>query len=67
MMSETITWYRTSELAPDDETTVLINIEGGSEPVWVGYLEGGQWRDVDSTYIVGAVTAWAYLPGGVKA
>jgi hypothetical protein len=40
-------------------------IEGGSEPVWLGYRDYDIWRDIDSCTIGGVVVAWADLPVGV--
>lgn len=64
MTTETLTWRPASQ-PPDDDTTVLISISGGSEPVWLGYLRAdGTWRQADSTGIDGVVVAWADLPEG---
>ena len=67
MTTETITWHRPAEQLPDDTITVLINIEGGSEPVWLGYRDGRRWREVGSDLIAGGVVAWAHLPKGTAA
>ena len=67
MNTERITWHRVAEKLPDDDITVLVHITGGSEPVWLGYRDGGIWRDVDSFSIGGEVVAWADLPAGVSA
>ena len=64
MTTETITWHPASQ-PPDDDTTVMISISGGSEPVWLGYLRAdGAWRQADSTGIDGVVVAWADVPEG---
>ena len=61
---ETIAWHPAST-PPDDDTTVLISISGGSEPVWLGYLgEDGGWRQADASSIEGVVVAWADVPEG---
>ena len=65
MTTETITWHRVSDRLPDDDTTVLVHMTGGSEPVWLGYRDCDIWRDIDSCYIGGEVVAWADLPEGV--
>ena len=41
---ETIHWRSASSDPPSDDTTVMISIHGGSEPVWLGYLDDGEWR-----------------------
>lgn len=63
MTTETLTWIPVAERLPDDGISVLICTTGTAEPVWVGYLDGGEWRDTDGTLV--AVTHWAEMPAGV--
>jgi hypothetical protein len=66
MSTEIITWTptKTNQL-PDDEITVLINIQDHDEPVWMGYHEDNCWYLVDGTALkADAVVEWAYLPEG---
>lgn len=64
---ETITWHLTSERLPDSETTVLMSMPGGSEPVWLGWYDGAVWFAVDGGALAeGAVNAWAHVPGGPR-
>lgn len=62
---EVIHWRDAKTDPPDDETTVLIQMPGASEPVWMGYREDGRWYVIDgwepSDY---PVTRWAELPMG---
>jgi len=64
MTTETIVWRNAATAPPSDDTTVLISIHGGSEPVWLGYLDDGDWRQVDGMPIDGAVVSWADVPEG---
>jgi len=63
MTTETLTWTPVAERLPDDGLSVLICTTGTAEPVWVGYLDGDDWRDTDGTPV--EVTHWAELPVGV--
>lgn len=62
-MSESITWYAVTDHLPDDEMTVLVFRPETSEPVWVGFRAGDQWRSVDG-FPFESVTHWADLPEG---
>lgn len=64
MTTETIIWRNAATDPPNDDTTVLVSIAGGSEPVWLGYLDDGEWRQVDSASIDGQVVSWADVPEG---
>lgn len=66
MTTETITWYSVAERLPDDEQTVLIALEGDSEPVWLGFHTWDAWYLVSGARS-GRVTHWADMPGGPKA
>jgi Protein of unknown function (DUF551) len=62
---ETVTWLPAAERLPDDETTVLITLVGGSEPTWLGFLLDGEWRDAcTGDTFAGVVTHWAEMPLG---
>lgn len=62
----TSSWTSVSLALPDDDVTVMIAIKGGSEPVWLGYLDSGTWVNVDATLIADPVTHWKHLPEGPK-
>lgn len=64
MTTEQITWHAVADRLPDDEQTVLICTDGTSEPVWIGYRDGDNWRDTEG-FVVN-VTAWAEMPRGPK-
>ncbi|WP_153114598.1 hypothetical protein [Rhodocyclus tenuis] len=66
MITETIIWHPTAEQLPDSDTTVLItgNVEAGN--VWLGYLDGEQWRNADG-WPIDPPTAWATMPAGLEA
>lgn len=65
MFTESLTWYDLLERLPDDGSTVLVKIDPStphSEPVWLGYLDGDQWREVSGEPIT--VIRWADVPEG---
>jgi hypothetical protein len=63
--AEVITWRDAAQDPPSDDTTVLVSIMGSSEPVWLGWLDAGVWREVtDGAAITGAVVSWADVPEG---
>lgn len=53
-------WIDASKELPDAETTVLICIKDAGEPVWLGYHNGDEWKDVEGMVI--EVTHWAEIP-----
>lgn len=55
-------WIPVTERLPDDDTTVMVAIEGGSEPVWLGFLDGEVWTGVDAGPFEGTVTHWQPIP-----
>lgn len=59
---ELITWHDVGEQLPDADITVLVRTHGCEEPVWLGYLDGEVWRDVDGLEIT--VLRWADMPLG---
>jgi hypothetical protein len=62
---ETLIW-RSPENLPDAETTVLLLLKGGSDPVWPGYWDGNYWRDVDGVIVPEhiRVVGWSHFPVG---
>lgn len=65
MRTETLTFFSVHERLPDDGTTVIVEIDPNtphSEPTWIGYLDGEQWRDVSGEPIT--VVEWAEMPKG---
>lgn len=64
MKAETITWRAAATDPPSDDTTVLVSVTGTSEPVWLGWLDDGTWRDVSSDALAGTVVSWADVPEG---
>lgn len=63
MTTETITWIDCAERLPDDGLSVLICTTGTAEPVWIGWLDGEEWRDSEGAAV--EVVAWAEMPAGV--
>jgi hypothetical protein len=62
-----IRWIPVSDEYPDADATVLVSIDGGSEPVWLGWSDGKRWYDAcDGDEFDGRVTHWAKLPLGVN-
>lgn len=66
--TETITWHEIREGGPmpDSDTTVMVRLDTAvhDEPSWLGYHDGERWITVDGG--VASVTAWAYMPEGVR-
>ena len=57
-----MTWISTRDSLPTSELAVLIATPDGLEPVWVGYHDGGQWRQIDGSPVEGRVTHWCCFP-----
>lgn len=53
-------WINVSDSLPDDEITVLVELDDGE--VWTGYLDNGIWRYVSADLISAKVTGWQHLP-----
>jgi hypothetical protein len=68
VITETITWHLVSEGdLPDADTTVQIELDPASdysEPVFLGFWDGNDWRDVHGSKV--EVIAWADLPMGTQ-
>ena len=65
-VTEQITWKASRVEMPDDGTTVLIHSpKDDSEPVWLGWWDGGAdtWMTVEGFPLSG-VTWWADVPAG---
>ena len=67
-MTEPIKWHDARKVKPDDDQTVLMRIEGGDEPVWLGYHSGDEgWLYIEGSMPeAGTVTHWAPMPKGPK-
>lgn len=64
------TWIKVKESLPDADLVVLVSVQGASEPVWLGYLDGEDWRYVDGTLIESdgiTVVGWSDLPAPMEA
>jgi hypothetical protein len=64
MFTETLTWHPVAS-PPDSDTTVLLFDPAASEPVWLGYLDGGTWRFIDG--MPAAPTHYCDIPKGPTA
>lgn len=63
MSAESVTWVQVADGLPDADLTVNITLaEGSGEPVWLGYFDGEQWRDVEGAVV--DVIAWAPMLKG---
>lgn len=49
-----------AEPLPDCDTTFLVAVRDGNEPVWLGYHDGETWRNVTGERI--DVSHWRNLP-----
>ncbi|HEX7866549.1 MAG TPA: hypothetical protein VF555_16455 [Variovorax sp.] len=64
LRSEVIVWTLVGEGLPDPDLTVNIMLTDDSdEPIWLGYLDGDQWRDIEGMPV--DVIAWAPMLKGV--
>lgn len=59
---EVIGWMAVADELPDADTTVLVYNVAWADPVWLGWLDGEVWRQVDGSPV--EVTHWADVPGG---
>lgn len=60
---EQITWC-TAEHKPDADNTVMLSLEGCSEPTTVGYWSGQDWIDCTGMPVTPFVVSWAHMPAG---
>ncbi|SFD84227.1 DUF551 domain-containing protein [Massilia yuzhufengensis] len=58
--SAAIEWFEVADVLPDDETTVMIVLDG--EEVWIGWRSEDLWYDVSARPAGERVTHWAHLP-----
>lgn len=49
---------------PDADTTVMLSLEGLSEPTFPGYWNGMDWIDCTGSVVTDHVTSWAHMPAG---
>lgn len=62
--TELLVWNPASQ-PPDDATTVLLELIGHSEPVWIGYRDPEGWMSAEGDPLTDAeVRAWAHMPAG---
>ncbi|KLN54717.1 hypothetical protein [Variovorax paradoxus] len=55
-----VQWIPVGQGLPDSDLTVHITLgPGASEPVWLGYLDGDTWRDIEGNEV--EVTHWAQM------
>ena len=64
--AELIEWNDVpGDTLPDDDTSVLLELQGTGEPTWPGYLAGDHWVDASTGEdITPHVTGWAHMPAG---
>jgi hypothetical protein len=63
-MQNKISWIACSR-KPDSDVTVMLFNADADEPVWLGYLDGEQWRYCDG--VPAMPSHWAALPEGPQA
>ena len=62
----TTTWIPVADQLPDDDSSVLIALNGESgEPVWIGYHDADGWHSSEGMPV--AVTHWQDIPAGPDA
>lgn len=67
LRTETVRWIAVTDRMPDDDTTVLVTLEGQGEPTWLGWWDGLGWCDVcTGEYFTGQVIAWAPTLKGMQ-
>ncbi|MEY8688358.1 MAG: hypothetical protein AB9M53_00580 [Leptothrix sp. (in: b-proteobacteria)] len=60
--TEAIDWQPISRM-PDCDLTLLVSLRDDTEPVWLGYFDGEDWRNAtDGGLFAGHVIAWADMP-----
>lgn len=64
LRSEVVVWTLVGDGLPDADLTVNIMLgEDSDEPIWLGYLDGEQWRDIEGMPV--DVIAWAPMLKGM--
>lgn len=64
LRSEIVVWTLVGEGLPDADLTVNIMLsEDSDEPIWLGYLDDDQWRDIEGMPV--DVVAWAPMLKGM--
>lgn len=58
-----ISWISVKDNLPEEGLSVLVAIEDGAEPVWIGYLNlDAEWRTQEGMTFENEVTHWMELP-----
>jgi hypothetical protein len=65
MLTEALNFYEPAERMPDSDLTVILRLRNNEEPVWLGFHDGEEWRDLDGQPV--EVVRWAELPVGGEA
>lgn len=62
-----VVWISDNVERPDADSTVLVELVGDAEPVWLGFWDGAVWRDAcTGAEFDGQVVAWADRPKGSR-
>lgn len=65
-LREVLDWHEVaSNDLPDADLTVIVRLRNNEEPVWLGYCDGHDWRDLDGQPV--DVVRWADMPLGGEA
>lgn len=64
--TEPLTWLapQGTHHMPDADTTVMLSLEGLSEPTFPGYWDGQDWIDCTGSVVTPHVVSWAHMPAG---
>lgn len=68
--TETVEWFAPSEVMPDAEITVLIEVpdDEGCPEVHAGYFDGDEtWYELEGPALDRAPLSWAHVPWGGRA
>ena len=59
-----LTWIPCESELPDDGMVVLVALESGLEPVWLGYYDSAEsdWFNSDGMRFAAAVSHWSEMP-----
>ena len=55
-------WKVCEHQLPDSDATVLVFCPDSTEPVWLGFYDGEDWRSIDSIRLAEEVTHWMDTP-----